>query len=300
MISFSLNLVFLFAILAVVFSAGSRVAEIIISSPRIHPKGIDAQFIRLVCRVGSIVVAMIVFLEGGRYLGIPLTTLLAGAGVGGLTLALAAQDTLKNFFGTMMIFLDKPYRIGERIVAKQYDGEVEEIGLRSTKIRLLTGHMVSIPNEEMARTDIENIGRRPFIRRVQDIALAFNTPPDKVEEALDIARRLLQNHEGMDPEFPPRVYFNEFGKDSLNVRIIYWYHPPKYWEFLAHSEKFNVQLMRRFEAAGIRFDLPTSTTYLAQEGEKPLTLNLATEPSPGAVLPPTVSSAQQAGAPASV
>ncbi len=275
LVEFSTNVVFMLALIAVVFSVGNRIAEAIIASPRIHPQGINAQFIRLVARLACICVAALVFLEGGRYLGIPLTTLLAGAGVGGLTLALAAQDTLKNIFGTMMIFLDKPYRIGERIVVKQYDGEVEEIGLRSTKIRLLTGHVASIPNEEMARTDIENIGRRPYIRRIQNIALAMDTPADKVQAALDIIRELLKDHEGMEPEFPPRVYFNEFGKDSLNVRIIYWYHPPNYWDFLAHSERFNVQLIRQFEAAGIKFDLPTSTTYLAQDGEKPLHLNIA-------------------------
>ena len=96
----------------------------------------------------SIVAAVIVFLEGGKYLGIPLTTLLASAGVGGVAVALAAQDSLKNFFGTMMIILDKPYRLDERIVIKGYDGFVEEIGLRSTKLRLLNGHQATIPNED--------------------------------------------------------------------------------------------------------------------------------------------------------
>jgi len=262
-VKFSANVVFLLAVLVVLAGVGSRIAEIIISSPRIHPKGIDAQLIRLTCRVLSLAAAVIVFLEGGKYLGIPLTTLLAGAGVGGLAVALAAQDTLKNLFGSMMIILDKPYRVGERIVVKGYDGVVEEIGLRSTKIRLLTGHQAAIPNDEMARCDVENIGRRPYIRRIADIALPLDTPPDKLEKALEIVRRLVQDHEGMEPDFPPRVYLNEYNRDSLNLRIIYWYHPPNYWDFLAFSEKFNLQLKREFEAAGVRFALPSATTYLA-------------------------------------
>ncbi len=81
----------------------------------------------------------------------------------------------------------------------------------------------------------------------------------------------------MAPEFPPRVYFTQFGKDSLILRIIYWYHPPNYWDFLAHGERFNVQLICQFDAAGVKFDLPTSTTYLAQNADKPLHLDITSD-----------------------
>lgn len=255
----TLDLVFLFAVLIVVVSAGNRVAEVIISHPRIHPRGLDAQLVRLLAQAVSIIGGIVVFLEGGQYLGIPLTTLLAGAGVGGLTLALAAQDTLKNVFGSMMIILDRPYRVGERVVAKDYDGVVEEIGLRSTKIRLLTGHLAAIPNEDMARSHIENIGRRPHIRRIIDIAIPLDTPPDKVQRALDIVRGILENHKGMEAEFPPRVFFTDFKRDALNLRAIYWYHPPQYWDFLAFSEKVNLQIMQDFENSGIQLALPSSS-----------------------------------------
>jgi MscS family membrane protein len=273
-VKFTADLVFLVAVLVVVIGAGGRIAEIIIASPRINPKGIDAQFIRLISRVLSLGAAAIVFLEGGKYFGIPLTTLLAGAGVGGLALALAAQDTLKNLFGSMMIILDKPYRVGERIVTKGYDGIVEEIGMRSTKIRLLTGHMAAIPNEEMARSDIENVGRRPHIRRIADIAIPLDTPQEKAKKAIEIVRNILEDHEGQPENYPPRVYLNEFNRDSLNLRMIYWYEPPAYWDFLAFSEKVNLGIKREFEAAGIRFALPTSTTMMAQDDVRPLELKL--------------------------
>jgi len=263
------------AVLVVLVGAGSRVAALIIASPRLHPKGIDAQLIRLGCRVASLVAAAVVFLEGGKYLGIPLTTLLAGAGVGGLAVALAAQDSLKNLFGSMMIILDKPYRVGERIALKGYDGVVEEIGLRSTKIRLLTGHQACIPNEEMARCDIENIGRRPYIRRVENIAVPFDTPPAKIEQAVEIVRKLLDNHEGMEPDFPPRVFFDKYNRDSANLKVIYWYHPPAYWDFLAFSERFNLQVIQRFEAAGIRFALPGTTTEWVARDPAPVGIDAA-------------------------
>jgi MscS family membrane protein len=274
-VRFAANLVFLLALLVVLVGAGNRIAEIVIASPRIHPKGIDAQFIRLISRVLSLAAVVIVFLEGGQYLGIPLTTLLAGAGVGGLAFALAAQDTLKNLFGSMMIILDKPYRVGERIVAKGYDGVVEEIGLRSTKMRLLTGHQTAIPNEDMARSDIENIGRRPHIRRIADIAIPLDTPVEKVEQAVQIVRDVLKDHEGMQPDYPPRVFFTEFNRDSLNLRIIYWYHPPNYWDYLAFSEKVNMRIMQEFEAASLQFALPTTSTLLAQDEQRSPELKVA-------------------------
>jgi MscS family membrane protein len=277
-IMFSANLVFLAAVLVVIVGVGSRVAEIIISSPRIHPRGLDAQLIRIVCKLLSLVAVIIVFLEGGKYLGVPLTTLLASAGVGGLAVALAAQDTLKCLFGSMMILLDKPYRAGDRVIVGDYDGVVEEIGLRSTKLRLLTGHMASIPNEEMARNRIENVGRRPHIRRVANLHIPLDTPRVKLEKAIELIRAALDDHDGMPPDFPPRVFFNEFNPDSFNIRIIYWFHPPNYWDFLAFSEKLNLAVCRAFDDQGIQFSLPTRVTYTTTESKSgPVKVKLVAE-----------------------
>jgi MscS family membrane protein len=225
----------------------------------------------------SLVGATIVFLEGGQFLGIPLTTLLAGAGVGGLALALAAQDALKNFFGSMMIILDKPFRVGERITAKGYDGVVEEIGLRSTKLRLLNGHQATIPNEDMARLDIENIGRRPHIRHKADLPIRLDTSAEKAERAVAIIRELLDDHEGHNPDYPPRVFLNKINRDSLNIRVMYWYAPPDYWKYLDYCANLNLEIKRRFEAEDIHFALPTTTTYVAQQGEKPLDVKVTGE-----------------------
>ena len=111
---------------------------------------------RTAIRVTLVISAVLFWLDN---VGLKVSTLLTGLGVGGLAIALAAQDTLKNLLGSIMILLDKPYKVGQRIVAKGHDGIVEEIGLRSTRIRLLTGHQTAIPNDEMAKIDIENIGR---------------------------------------------------------------------------------------------------------------------------------------------
>ena len=204
----------------------------------------------------------------------PLTTLMAGLGIGGLAVALAAQDTLKNFFGSIMIMTDKPFKIGERIVADGTDGTVESIGFRSTRIRTLTGHQVIMPNDKVAQAAIENIGRRPSIRRLTNITITYDTPPDKVERALAIIRGILDNHEGMLPDFPPRVHFNEFNADSLNILVLYWYAPPDYWDFLQFSEQVNLSIMKQFAAEGIEFAFPTNTTYLEQADGKSIALSV--------------------------
>ncbi len=231
------------------------------------------QMIRIFARVIVIAVGAIYLLRAIS--GKPMSALLAGLGIGGLAIALASQDTLKNFFGSIVIMLDKPFRVGQRVVVEGNDGVVEEIGFRSTRVRTLTGHLVTVPNEKMASANIENIGRRPHIRRLTNITITYDTPLEKVERAVNIIREVLHNHEGMDPDFPPRVYFNEFNDASLNIMMIYWYHPPDYWAFVSFSERVNLRIMREFEKEGIEFAFPTTTNYVAHDERRPLHIALS-------------------------
>ncbi len=233
------------------------------------------QMIRVFSRLLVIIVGAIYVLRA--LTGKPLSALLAGLGIGGLAVALAAQDTLKNFFGSIMIMLDKPFDVGQRITLDGVDGVVENIGFRSTRVRTLTGHLVTVPNEKMATSKIENIGRRPHIRRLSNITITYDTPPEKVERAVEIIREILDKHEGMHPDFPPRVYFNEFNDASLNLIMLYWYHPPDYWKFVDFTHRVNLRIMKAFEAEGIEFAFPTTTTYLAHDDRRPLSIRLAGE-----------------------
>ena len=261
-VKFNLGLLTLFCSMVVVLGIGRRVGEVIASASHIKSKSIDAQLVRIMSRLLGFIFAMVLLLQGGQHLGIPLSSLLAGAGVAGMALALSAQDVLKNVFGSIMLIMDKPFIVGERIKIKQYDGVVEEIGLRSTKIRLLNGHQAIIPNEDMARSDIENIGRRPFIRRVTDIPLSIGISSAKAQKAVEIVQELLKDHEGLDPAFPPRVWLNDFERDHLELRMIYWYHPPDYWKYTAHADVVNRQILAAFEAEGISIALPAFTARL--------------------------------------
>ncbi len=124
----------------------------------------------------------------------PPSALIAGLGAGGLAIGLAAQDTIKNFFGSVMIFADRPFELGDRIVVDGHDGPVESVGFRSTRIRTLDGHLVTVPNGEMSNRTVHNIGKRPFIRRVMNLRVAYDLPTEKVQRALEILRDLLDRH----------------------------------------------------------------------------------------------------------
>lgn len=202
----------------------------------------------------------------------PVSSILAGLGIGSLAVALAAKDTIANFFGSLVILADKPFELGERIKVGAADGSVEALGFRSTRIRTLEGHLISIPNGELANQTIENISKRPHFRRIANLSITYDTPPEKVQEAVEIAKDVLKDHEGMHPDFPPRVFFNEFNDAALNLFVIYWYHPADYWQYMAFTEKVNMELLRRFNEAGIEFALPTQTLYLAGDPARPLNI----------------------------
>ena len=197
----------------------------------------------------------------------PITSIIAGLGIGGLAIALAGQESIKNFFGSVMILADRPFDVGDRIVVDGIDGPVVEVGLRSTKIETLEGHFVTLPNGRLADMSIKNISKRPFIRRIVNIGLPFDIEPGKVDEALQILRALLKDHTGFKDPFEPRVYLNDIKADQLNIIVIYWFHPPAYWDYLEFSEWFNKELHRQFTETSIPFAYPSQRIHLANSSE---------------------------------
>lgn len=208
---------------------------------------------------------------------------LAGLGIAGLAVSLAAQDSLKNLFGSITIFLDRPFLVGSVIKYEGELGTIEEIGFRSTKLRTLSGHLITIPNSTIVNEAVENVGVRPYIRRVINVTITYDTPPEKIQQALAIIRDIFQlpgvrdaihdpDHPDDPDKFPPRVYFNDLNADSLNLITIYWHRPADYWQYLEHAERFNMELFKRFNEAGIDFAFPTQTLYLAGDEKRPLTI----------------------------
>ncbi len=195
--------------------------------------------------------------------GIEIGPLLASLGLGGLAFALAAKDSVANFFGTLTILFDKPFQVGERIIISNYDGTVESVGFRSTRIRTLAGNVVTIPNENVINTTVENVSRRPNIRWLTNFTITYDTPPEKVEKAVEIIRSILDNHEGMHQDWPPRVYFNGFNDWSLNILVVAWYHPPDWWSYCVWLQETCLRILKTFNAEGIDFAFPSRTIYLS-------------------------------------
>lgn len=195
--------------------------------------------------------------------GIELGPLVASLGIGGLAFALAGKDSIANFLGSLTILLDKPFHAGERIVIDKHEGIVEGVGFRSTRLRTLTGNLVSIPNEKIINSTLENIGKREYLRWQANLGLTYDTPCRKVERAVEIIEELLHRHEGMRDDYPPRVFFNAFNDWSLNISISAWYFPPDYWKFQAWVQSNCLEIKRRFEEAGIEMAFPTQTIHHA-------------------------------------
>lgn len=186
---------------------------------------------------------------------------LAGLGIAGLAVSLAAQDSLKSLLGSFTILLDRPFRVGDGIVFGGYEGVIEEIGFRSTRLRTYNGHLVVIPNSKIASEAVENPARRPYIRRVVNLAIACDTPHTKIDDVVQAIRELLEQpgiREPLHPvingnEYRPRVHFNEFNKDHLNIQITYWYAPAVYWDYMQHAQELNLRIVEVLTKAGVRF-----------------------------------------------
>jgi MscS family membrane protein len=215
-----------------------------------------------------IVVVFSVLLIGQNIFNVNITTLLAGAGVAGLAVAFAAQDTIANVFGSIMVILDQPFKAGEIVKVADITGQVEQIGFRSTKIRTLNGHLVTIPNKNMANATIENISKRPSIKHEINLTLVYDTTPDKMELAIKLLHEIFDNHENMKPEFPPKIFFNSFKEWSLNIYMIVWFSSSDYFAFLTWLNGKNLEILRRFNEAGIEFAFPSNTTYLAGDPKR--------------------------------
>ncbi len=202
--------------------------------------------------------------------GIEIGPLVASLGIGGLAFALAGKDSIANFLGSLTILLDKPFQVGERIIIDKHDGFVEEVGFRSTRIRTLTGNLVSIPNEKIINSPLENIGKRNYLRWSANFGLTCSTPPEKVERAVEIIAGTLENHEGMREDHPPRVHFNGFNDWSLNISVFAWYFPGDFWKYQEWLQRTCLEIMRRFREEEIEFAYPTQAVYnLESDGIDP-------------------------------
>jgi len=221
--------------------------------------------VRKALRITIAIVAVLLISE--NILGANVKSLLLSAGVGGIAIALAAKDTIANFFGSITIFTDRPFQMGELVKIGEHQGPVEEVGFRSTRVRTLQGHLVTIPNSVIANSTVENLGKRPFIRRTSNITITYDSGHTKAKRAVEVIKEILANvpEVNTDPGRPPRVYFSDFNDWSLNIYMSYWVKPADYWLYHEVNERVNLQMMKRFEAEQIEFAFPSQTLYVKKD-----------------------------------
>ena len=192
--------------------------------------------------------------------GFDVAALIAGLGIGGLALALAAQDTVKNIFGGIMVFIDKPFKMKERIKVNGMDGFVEEIGVRSTRLRTLEGRLITIPNGQFSDNAVENVTKEPTRKVKINLGLTYETTPDKMAEAMDILRDIVATNPKLTDDI--LVSFNSWGDFAMGILFIY-YIANEDDIFTAQSE-VNMEILRRYNKAGLDFAYPTNLQYTKQ------------------------------------
>ena len=207
-----------------------------------------------------LIIAILMTLQN---MGVDITGILASLSVVGLALGLAAQDTVANLFGTFTIFIDKPFKIGDRIQLSGVDGTVEQINLRSTRVRNLDGHLVTIPNKTMGNATITNVSQRPNIKTTLVIGITYSTPTVKVKEAVDILRDIFIHPKTHDV----LISFKQFADSSLNIEVVHWFATSEVREYTVGIEAFNLQIKERFDKAGIEFAFPTRTLLVKQDSD---------------------------------
>ena len=193
--------------------------------------------------------------------GLPVQSFLAGLGIGGLAFALAAQDTIANLFGSFVVVMDQPFKVGDIVKIGANEGKVEDIGLRSTKVRTGARTLIVIPNKSVANEPITNFTRMPQRRVDQTLALTYDTTPDQLEAVIGDIRALL--HDDADVHQDTIVVnFANYGASSLDVQLVWFATDPDWVKHMAVRERINLKIMRAVAARGLTFAFPTQTVQL--------------------------------------
>ena len=204
-------------------------------------------------------------------LGVNVTTLIASLGVGGIAIGLATQNILSDLFASLSILLDKPFEVGHFIIVGDQLGTVEKIGLKTTRLRSLSGELLVFGNNDLLSSRIRNYAHFWERRVVFSFGVLYDTPSAKLKKIPETVRRII---ESVDQTRFDRAHFKEFGDFSLNFEVVYYVLSPDYVVYMDIQEKINLGIFEAFETEGIGFAFPTRTIHIASEpGE-----NVATSP----------------------
>ncbi len=221
---------------------------------------IDEVLLPLLRDAGRVLLWIFTILLIIQFWGFNVTTIIAGLGIGGLAIAFAAQDAVANVFGSITVLVDKPFEVGDWVIIGDVEGVVEEVGIRSTKIRTFSKTLITLPNSKITTSAIQNFSRMPIRRVKMDIGLAYWTTPEQMHEFVESSRELLRTHPGVDQNYW-LVYFDKFTDSSLSI-FFYFFSKSTVWaEYLAVRQDVNLRLMKLAERIGVDFAYPTSVDF---------------------------------------
>lgn len=240
------------------------VFEWIIRSPRISEESLDANLLRLVARLIGIVGVTIVMAYGGQAIGLPIVSVLAGLGIGGIAVALAIRPTLENLIGGMILYIDKPVRVGDFCSFGERMGTVEAIGVRSTQLRSLDRTLISVPNAQFADMQIVNWARCDEMLIDETIGVRYETTPDQLRYLLAKMREMLHGHPRINNE-TVRVRFSGYGDSALNITIRIYAKTREWNDYFAIREDVFLRIYDLVTEAGTGFAFPSQTIYMGKD-----------------------------------
>ncbi len=219
--------------------------------------------------MGNFILTILKILIGGigigamlKVWGVNVTALVASLGLGGLAFALAAKDTASNLFGSFALLADKSIRIGEWVKIGSVEGVVEDVGMRTTKIRSFQKSLITVPNQVVANTPIENFSRRGIRRIKMTIGLTYGTTSEQITRIIADIKSMLQEHEGIAQNESLMVNFNDFGDSSLNIFIYTFAHTANWAKYLDIREDIHLKIMKIVEENGSSFAFPSQSVYV--------------------------------------
>ena len=259
--SILLNIAYIFIALGIT-SIISRIIDAVISEVILpisekSETSFDNHLIPVIQKAVRAIIWSLGVVVGLDNIGFDITAMIAGLGIGGLALALAAQDSVKNIFAGIMIFLDKPFKIKDRIKIDGHDGVVEEVGLRSTRIRTLEGRIVTIPNCTFTDNSVINVTSQPALKVKINLGLTYDTNENDMQKAINILQDIVKNQDAITDDYA--AGFNGFGDFSLNILFVYYVRPESHW--LNTQTLVNKEVLKRFNEEGLEFAFPTQTIY---------------------------------------
>jgi len=231
------------------------------------------------CISALLAIILIIFILE-NVLGLHISALVTGLGIIGLALSLAGKETTQNLFGAVSIFTNRPFVIGDWISFKGEIGSIVDVKMQATHVRLITGEMLVVPNMQFVSHEVENLSMRRYLRREINLSVTYETPKEKLDEALRVLEEVLRSDEVVSEghcrleERPPFVAFTEFGEYSLKLRAYYWYFIGEdgselqrtaergWYTYLAHCSLVNQAILREFNERNIDFAFPTETVKL--------------------------------------